>query len=199
MDFRRTLSQRSVRYADMIVPARLRDGAESAYWESQTLVDTAPTGDPRASTWMVYCAGGIAIHQFDLSPPSAEIRTLNDGYRLAAHVCAADPVGSSQTHSVPNSAGKAAVIATEWGEYIQHSHTPLVTVESLHRASIDWETFLSTGAQTAPRREGGDFGRTYRIGGRRNYHGRMRSDGAPALPGRDGPSHFACCAEPLRG
>ena len=92
-DFRRTVSQRPIRYASMIVPFRLRGGAESALWTSQTAIDTALTGDPWASSWMVYCAGGIASHQFDISPLNAEIRTLADSYRLVEHECEDDPEG----------------------------------------------------------------------------------------------------------
>ena len=58
MDFRRTVATKSSRYAAMIAPGCLRGGADSTFWTSQTTIDTALTGDPRASAWTVYCAGG---------------------------------------------------------------------------------------------------------------------------------------------
>ena len=42
--FRRTLAHRSIRYAAMIAPFWLRDGADSALWSSMTSIDTALTG-----------------------------------------------------------------------------------------------------------------------------------------------------------
>ena len=113
-DYRRTVAQRSVRYDDAIVPFWLRYGAESTLWTSQTSTDTALTGDPWGSSWMAYPAGGIMSRQFNLSPSSAEILTLQDSYRpvgLERVVC---PVGISQTHPTPNTSGKVTVIATEW-------------------------------------------------------------------------------------
>ena len=91
LDFRRTVSQRDMRYAAAIAPFWLRDGTESALWTSQTLIDAALAGDPWASFWMVYCAGGIASRQFDLSPFSAEVRTLVDCYRSVGQGCEAAP------------------------------------------------------------------------------------------------------------
>ena len=99
----------------MIVPFWLIDGTESALWTSQTAMVTALTGDPWASSWMVYCADGIASHKFDLSPVSAEIRTLVDCYRLVGQECEDDPDGGRATHSLPNSQGNATVITTGRG------------------------------------------------------------------------------------
>ena len=53
LDFRSTASQRPIRYASMVAPFWLRDGTESALWASHTSIDTALTGDPWASSWMV--------------------------------------------------------------------------------------------------------------------------------------------------
>ena len=115
LDTRRTVAQRTVRYDAMIFPFWSRDGAASALWTSQTSIDTALTGEPWASSWMVYCAGGIMSRQFDLSPSSAEIRTIQDCYRFVGQECASDPVGISQTHPITNTVGNVAVITTEWG------------------------------------------------------------------------------------
>ena len=120
-------------------------------------MDVADIGRHAARGWPVgvnldgILRRGITSHQFDLSPPSAEIRTFEDCYRLVGQECDADPTGSRQTRSVPNSVGKVAIIATEWGEqYIQHSHIPLVTVESIQGLSIAWPACISTGEQPVP-------------------------------------------------
>ena len=146
LDFRRTASQRSVRYAAMIVPFWLRGGAESALWASQTAIDTAPQGDPWASSWMVYCAGGIASHQFDISPSNADIRTLSDSYRLVGHECEDDPEGMSATHSIPHSQGMVTSITTLWGsQFSRRSHIPSFSIASLYGNSVSWPMCVSTG------------------------------------------------------
>ena len=151
LDFRRTVSRRSIRYAAMIVPLWLRDGTESAMWTSQTSIDTALTGDPWASSWMVYCAGGLTIPQFDLSPVSDEIRTLVDCYRLVWQECGGDPEGSRVTHSIPNSLGKVTVITTGWGaQYSRRSHIPFFSTDSLYGNSASWPKCVSTGLQPTP-------------------------------------------------
>ena len=135
----------------MIAPSWLRDGAESALWTSQTLIDTALTGGPWASGWAGYCAGGIASHQFDLGPSSAEIRTLEDCFRLVGQECAAGPEGSSQTHRIPNSAGKVAIITAEWGaQYSRYSHIPLFSVDSMYGLAVSWPGCVSAGLQPTP-------------------------------------------------
>ena len=151
LDFRRTVSQRSARYAAMIVPFWMRDGAESALWTSQTIIDTTLTGDPWASGWMVYCAGGITSHQFDISPVNAEIRTLGDCYRLVGQECEEDLDGVRAIHTIPNSVGKVTAIATEWvAQYSRHSRIPSFAIDSLYGNSISWPLRVSTGLQTTP-------------------------------------------------
>ena len=148
LDFRRTVLRRSVRYDAMIVPFWLRDGEESALWTSPTLIDTALAGDPRASGWMVYCSGGIASHQFDLSPSNAELRTMVGCYRLVGQECEEDPEGSSQAHSIPNSSGKFTIINSEWGaQYSRYSHIPQFAIDSLYGLTVAWPMCVSTGLQ----------------------------------------------------
>ena len=150
-DFRHTIAHKSVRYAAMILPFWLRDGIQSALWTSQTVIDSALTGDPWASGWVVYCAGGISSHHFDLSPASAEVRTLGDCYRLIGHECEDDPTGVRATHTIPNSVGKVTVVSTEWGvQYSRFSHIPLFSLDSLHGATISWPRCVSTGSQPTP-------------------------------------------------
>ena len=79
-------------------------------------MDTSLTGDPRAASWGVYCSGGIASRQFDLRPSSADVRTLQESYPSIGQECMGDPPGPTQTHPIPNTAGK--VITTEWGRNI---------------------------------------------------------------------------------
>ena len=151
LDLRRTVAHRSVRYAAMIAPCWLRDGTESALWISHTIIDTALTGDPRASGWVVYCAGGITSHQFDLSPANAEIRTIGDCYRLVGQMCEEDPQGMRAAHTIPNSVGKVTAITTEWGaQYSRHSYIPFFSVDSLYGNSISWSLCVSTGLKPTP-------------------------------------------------
>ena len=150
-DYRRTVFHRLVRYAAVILPFWLRDGTESSSLTSQTLIDTALTGDPLASGWTVYCSGGIISHQFDLSPSNAEIRTLFDCYRLVGQECEAGPEGSRQTHSAPNSAGKVTIIDSEGGsQYSRRSHIPLFFIDSLYGRTAARPMCVSTGLQPTP-------------------------------------------------
>ena len=166
----------------MIVPFWLRDGTESTLWTSMTAIDTALTGDPWASRWMVYCAGGITSHMFDLSPASAEIRTLKDCYRLVGQECEDDPEGARATHSIPNSHGKVAAVTSEWGvQYSQFSHIPaffggfpLWRYSVLAHVCVHWVATL-TGRKDCYLR------RPYRASGRRNHVGPMRMDGSTGL------------------
>ena len=148
MDCRRTAATKSIRYASMIAPSWLRDGTESALWTSQTAIDTALTGDVWATSWTVYCAGGIASQMFDLSPSRGEVRTFRERYRLVGKECGVDPPGSVQTHRVPNSIGKVTVITTEWGpQYSQHSHITVVNNDALNGRAIFWPPCVDTGVQ----------------------------------------------------
>ena len=151
LDFRRAVSQRPIRYDATIAPFSLRDGTASTLWTHQTLIDTALTGDPWAAPRMVYCAGGIASRQFDLSPSSADVRTLLDCYRLVGQECEADPEGSIHTHSIPHSQGKVAVAPTDWGaQYSRHSHIPLFSVDSIYGVSLSWPSCVCAGLQPSP-------------------------------------------------
>lgn len=115
----------------------MRDGAESALWPSQTTIDTALTGDPWATTWTVYCAGGITSRQFDLSPDIAEVRTFKDRYRLVGQECAPDPPGSSVTRPIPNSIGRVTIVTSGWGQqYSQRNNIPLPNMETFQGMAI---------------------------------------------------------------
>ena len=103
--FHRTVAFRSIRYDSAIVSFWLRGGTESPVWTSRTSIATASTGDHWARTWLVNADGCIRSHQFDLGPPNAEIRTLNERYRLAGLVFTDGPVGVAQTHPIPNTMG----------------------------------------------------------------------------------------------
>ena len=151
-DFRHTAARRSIRYAAMVVPFWLRDATESALWTTRTSIDTALTGGgPWAGTWSVYAAGGIRSYQFDVSPPDAEIRTLNECYRLVGMACEDDPVGTTQTHPIPNTVGKVAIITTDWGaQYSRYSHLPVFNCDSLYGLPIAWPNCASTGEQPTP-------------------------------------------------
>ena len=48
---------------------------------------------------MVYFPGGIVGAQFDLTPPSSAIRTVNQTYRLAGMANAEVPIGVLQRHT----------------------------------------------------------------------------------------------------
>ena len=144
-DFRRTVAYGSARYASMIAPFWLRDGAQSSLWTSRTSIDTALTGDPWDGTCSVYTSGGIQSRQFDLGPSDAEIRTLNDCYRLAGLTCEEEPGGITQTQSIPNSAGEVDVVTGPvYSQYSRHSNSPLFNLDSLrgphHMAELyhDW-------------------------------------------------------------
>ena len=196
-DFRRTVSQRPIRYASMIVPFRLRGGAESALWTSQTAIDTALTGDPWASSWMVYCAGGIASHQFDISPLNAEIRTLADSYRLVEHECEDDPEGVGETHSIPHSQWKVTLITTLWGAlFSRYSHTPAFSIVSLYGNSVSWPMCVHW-VTTHACGEDRDFRMAYWLVGRRDHSGSMRMDDSSNVPLWYCSTHPASSPEPL--
>ena len=76
-DFNQTASQRSPRYAAMIMPIGNRDSGKSEVWASSTLIDPTITGDPRASRRAVYCSGGITGAQLDLRPSNSEVRNMD--------------------------------------------------------------------------------------------------------------------------
>ena len=91
---------------------------------------------------------GIQSYQSDHSPPNAEIRTLNDCYRLVGLVCEEDPVGTTQTHPIPNTASKVTIITTAGGiQYSRHSHIPVFNYDSIYCHSIHWTSCASTGEQ----------------------------------------------------
>ena len=138
-DFRRASAFRSIRYAAMGVPFWLRGGAESALWTSATSLDTALTGGPWAASWVVYAEGWIQSRQFDLRLANAEIRTLQDCYRLVGQHRMEDPEGIMQTRSIPNTVGEVTVITPAWvTRYSRHSHLPPFGVDSIHGFSIAW-------------------------------------------------------------
>ena len=148
MDFRRTAGNRSPRYAAMIVPNWLRDGNDSRLWTSQTIIDSAMTGDVWAAPWMVYTSGGIRSHHFDSSATNSEVRTFKASYRLIGQECAPDANGSSRTVAIPGPIGKVVTIsANQWQQYREHSHIPAVTEETFQGLSIEWPPCVSTGAQ----------------------------------------------------
>ena len=150
-DFRRVVALQSIRYASMIVPFLLRGGEESALRTPRTSTDTALTGDPWASSWAAYSTCGIQSRQFDPIASSAEVRTLQDCYRLFRQVCMGDPVGIVQTLPIPNTVGKVTAITTAWGaQYSRHSHLPLFNVDSLYGLSIGRPGCLAKGLQHTP-------------------------------------------------
>ena len=111
-------------------------------------MDSALTGDPRADFRNVYCSGGIASSQFDLAPPSSEVRVLNDSYRLAGATCDEDPIGSDQTHIVPGSRGRVFVIsARARASYSKRSHLPYADAKILRGAAAECPRCAETGAQ----------------------------------------------------
>ena len=85
----------------MIAPPWGRGNTESQLWTSFAILDSALTGDPWADLRDGYCSGGIEGIQFDMSPPSAEVRAPNDSYRSDGVSRDEDPIGMAQTHTCP--------------------------------------------------------------------------------------------------
>ena len=148
-DFHRAISRRIPRYAAMVEPMGLRGNAESWIRTSSASIDSVLTGDPLAPQWAVYFPGGIASAHFDLIPPIAEIRTLNQSYRLAEAVCAEDPNGGIQTNIIHGAAGKTTAISTDEGDfYSRRSHIPYIDSLSRDGERISWQ--LRTSADLQP-------------------------------------------------
>lgn len=88
--------------------------ADSLLWTSYTMVDSATPGDQGLDSWEVYCTGGVTSSQLNLNLASAEIRVLNDAYRLDGVTCEEDPIGMIQTHT-QNSRIYRAHISDQFG------------------------------------------------------------------------------------
>ena len=147
-DFRRTASQRSVRYAAMVAPFGLSDPTHSDLWGSRTALDSALTGDPPAGTWIIYASGGIQSHHFDLGPRNSEIRTLNECYPLAGMECQEDPTGVPRTHQIPNSVGRLTTISADgYDQYSRFSHLPLFNSTTFAGGPISWPYCVDTNDQ----------------------------------------------------
>ena len=147
-DFRTSESRRRPRYAAMIAPSRIRGNTESEIWSSSESMDSALTSDPRAYLRGVYFSVGAASSQFGLSPPIAEVRVLNDSYRLAGATCGEDPVGLAQTHTVPCPIGRVSVISDgNRASYSWQSHLPCIAAEILRGAAGEWPRCAESGEQ----------------------------------------------------
>ena len=91
---RQTVSHRMPRYAAMIAPNWPRGATESELRADATLIDPTLTGDPWTPQRMVSCSGGVSSAHLDPSPANAEVRTLDQAYRLAGMVFVEDHQGS---------------------------------------------------------------------------------------------------------